>query len=139
MRERDDEWLRDLESHGAVPEPEDTDEKTSVIQIAGLIDGTETAFDGQWVVEYDPGRQGREPGTGRLMRCHLVTTAELDKATRYTKLEAMDLWRAVDPQHPVRSDGKPNRPLTAFSVMIGPPDDQISSLIQDVLGPGKRD
>jgi hypothetical protein len=94
--------------------------RDTVIQIASLIDGTRTPFDGQYVVEYDPGRQGFEPGTGKPMLCHLVTTPDIESATRYTKLEALALWRAVDPEHPVRRDGKPNRPLTAFSVVIAP-------------------
>ena len=58
--------------------------RDTVIQIASLIDGTRTPFDGQYVVEYDPGRQGFEPGTGKPMLCHLVTTPDIESATRYT-------------------------------------------------------
>jgi hypothetical protein len=93
-----------------------------VIQIIGLINGGGTGFDGQFVVEYDPGRDGRDPITGQPMMCHLVTTPDIDKATRYSAVEAFELWRSVDPMLPFRADGQPNRPLTAFNVAIQPPD-----------------
>jgi hypothetical protein len=70
------------------------------------------------LVEYDPGRAGSEPHTGAPILCHLVTTGELEHATRYTTTEAFELWRSVDPRNPTRADGKPNRPLTAFTVNI---------------------
>ena len=89
--------------------------RDTVIQIASLIDGTRTPFDGQYVVEYDPDRAPASPCCA-----HLVTTPDIESATRYTKLEALELWRKVDPEHPLRRDGKPNRPLTAFSVAIIP-------------------
>jgi len=95
-----------------------SEQKNTVIYVVGMVDGTATAFDGQFVVDYDPGRQGFEPGTGRPMFCHLVTTAEPERATRYTTAEAFELWRAVDPGNPTRADGKPNRPLSAFTVSI---------------------
>lgn len=87
----------------------------TVIKVIGLTNGEPTAFDGQWVVEYDPGRDGRDP-RGRPMLCHLVTTPDLAQATRYETGEAFELWRAVDPRQPKRPDGKPNRPFTAFTV-----------------------
>jgi hypothetical protein len=89
-----------------------------VIQVVGLIAGPTTVFDGEFVVEYDPGRRGVEPGTGRAMLCHLVTTPDVSGAARYTAAEAFEVWRSVNPGDPVRPDGQPNRPLTAFSVSI---------------------
>jgi hypothetical protein len=94
------------------------DEK--VIRIISLINGGTSPFDGQWVVEYDPGRGGIEPGTGTPMLCHLVTTPLIAEAARYDAVEAVKVWLAVDPEHPVRPDGKPNRPLTAFTVEVEP-------------------
>jgi hypothetical protein len=91
-------------------------EKTVTIRIMGLIGGGTSAFDGQYVVEYDPGRGGVEPGTGFPMLAHLVTTPDKSKATRYEAGEAFELWKSVDPDNPLRPDGEPNRPLTAFSV-----------------------
>ena len=92
-----------------------TDVRT--IRIVGLADGVPTAFDGQWIVEYDPSRDGVDPG-GRPMRCHLVTTPNRDEAKEYTGLGAIEVWRAVDTREPVRPDGRPNRPLSAFTVEI---------------------
>lgn len=46
-----------------------------VIRILGLVDGTPTDFDGQYVVEYDPSRTGTQPVTGNPMPVfHLATT-----------------------------------------------------------------
>lgn len=91
-----------------------------MIRIVGLINGGGSAFDGQYVVEYDPGRDGIEPSTGFPMLCYLVTTPDINQATRYTRVAAMELWRSIDPRYPVRPDGKPNRPLTAFTVEVEP-------------------
>jgi hypothetical protein len=100
----------------------DGDEETVVIRILGLISGVQTTYDGQYVVEYDPGRPGVEPGTERVMMCHLVATPALADATRFSVTKAFELWRSVDPENPVRSDGLPNRPLTAFNVEIFNPE-----------------
>lgn len=86
------------------------------IRIIGLVDGQPSAYDGQYVVEYDPGRDGVEPGSGRPMLCHLVTTPDRAAARQLSFREAMELLRLVDPRRPVRPDGRPNRPLTAFTV-----------------------
>jgi len=99
-----------------------TDDEVRVIRIIGLINGGKTAFDGQYLVQYDPGRGGVEPVTGRPMLCHMVTHPDVEQATKYSVTDAVKVWQAVDPRHPVRADGKPNRPLTAFSVEIMPPD-----------------
>jgi hypothetical protein len=94
--------------------------RDSVILIHGLIQGGTTSFDGQYVVEYDPGRDGVDPGSGMPMMCHLVTTPDISKATVFPGTAAFELWRKPDPRNPVRPDGKPNRPLTAFTVEIVP-------------------
>ncbi len=90
-----------------------------VIKVHGLISGDPTGFDGQYVVEYDPGRNGIEPLSGQEMLCHLVTTPDVDKATKFDGPDAFELWRKPDPRRPLRPDGRPNRPLTAFTVEIG--------------------
>lgn len=88
-----------------------------VIRILSLVDGTPTDFDGQYVVEYDPSRIGTHPVTGNPMPVfHLVTTPDISRATRFSSAETVDLYRAVDRRNPVRADGEPNCPLTAFSV-----------------------
>jgi hypothetical protein len=92
----------------------------TVIKIEGLANGMPSAFDGQYLVEYDPCRDGVEPGTGRPMACHLVTTADKDKALQLPIGDALKLWKKVDARDPhggrYEPDGKLNRPLTAFTV-----------------------
>jgi hypothetical protein len=40
-----------------------------------------------------------------------------DKARRFIGIaEALEFYRTVSPRFPVRSDGEPNRPLSAFTV-----------------------
>lgn len=92
-----------------------------VIRIVGLVDGTPTDFDGQYIVEYDPSRSGTHPVKGEPMPVfHLVTTPDIRRATRFGGSEAADLYRAVDGRSPIRADGQPNRPLTAFTADIEP-------------------
>jgi hypothetical protein len=93
----------------------------TVIKIVGLANGEPSVFDDQYIVEFDPGRDGTEPGTGRFMRCHLVTTPDIREATVFDAMDAIKLWRSVDPREPTRPDGKPNRPLTAWSVLMKSP------------------
>jgi hypothetical protein len=127
----DFEYRRIMAENGAFGESP-FDKRDCVIQVVNLINGGRSAFDGQFVVSYDPSHPGVEPGTGRPMLCHLVTTPNVDEATRFTKIEAMELWRSVDTRNPVRPDGRPNRPFTAFSVEIGPPDEKMAQLIRDL-------
>lgn len=93
-----------------------------VIKVLGLADGTPTGFDGEYLLTCDAGRNGREPLSGQPMTAYMVTTPVLAQATRYETQEAIDLWRQVDPGRPVRADGKPNRPFTAFHIEMFDPD-----------------
>lgn len=44
-------------------------------------------------------------------------TFDIAKAKRFANFtEAMDCWKAQSTVRPLRPDGRPNRPLTAFSV-----------------------
>lgn len=89
----------------------------TVIRIHGLAAGGRTAFDGQYLVHYDPGKNGHEPHSGRPMTCLLRTSPRREDAKVMTQSEAFELWRSVDPRQPTRPhDGQPNRPLTAFTV-----------------------
>lgn len=92
-----------------------------VLRIEGLNDGTPTAFDGQYVSDYNPSKPGFDP-EGRPMLCRLATTTDPDKAIQFKDcVEALELWKLVDITNPFRPDGQPNRPLTAFSVLVVKP------------------
>lgn len=48
-------------------------------------------------------------------------TDDIEKAKKFaTQTEAAECWQAVSLVRPMRSDGKPNRPLTAYNVCIEP-------------------
>jgi hypothetical protein len=88
------------------------------LRIVGLVDGSPSPFDGLYLVEYDPDRPGVSPD-GRPMLAHIVATAERPQAREFPNaLEAMKCWRTVSRTWPMRSDGQPNRPLTAFTVEV---------------------
>jgi hypothetical protein len=63
---------------------------------------------GQYLHEYDP-RTGFS-----------VWTRHKEKAKKFLDApEAFELWRSVLEKEPVRAhDGKPNRPLTAFTITV---------------------
>jgi hypothetical protein len=56
-----------------------------------------------------------------------IWTTDIKAAQRFKDAgEALEFWRQVDKKVPVRSDGKPNRPLTMFTVEIVTVDDEAS-------------
>jgi len=82
------------------------------IKIIGLNTGGSTEFDGKWLAEYDPTRQGFD-SLGHPMIAHIRVTDDPMKALMFDDpAEALKLWLKTDG---VRQDGKPNRPLTAFT------------------------
>lgn len=87
-----------------------------VIQLVALTDGKPHPYDGQYVLRYHPG-----PPSFARHTCLLVVTRDAAKAKVYGGHEAAHAeWTRVDPREPVRSDGRPNRPLTAWSVLFTP-------------------
>lgn len=87
------------------------------MRIEGLASGEPSPADGRYVVEYDPDREGIDTVTGEPMLCHLVTTDDRNQAKRYRDVvQGQQAWARVSKRWPVRSDGRPNRPLTAFTV-----------------------
>lgn len=91
---------------------------TYVIRIEKLGTGEPTPFDGQYLKEYDPGRDGSTPD-GREMVCHLVATSNVAEAKRFDGIQAADVeWMQFDPRGTLGENGEPNRPLAAFSVSI---------------------
>jgi hypothetical protein len=75
---------------------------------------------GQWVKDYDPDARD---GLGEVF-----PTPDLAQAKRFaTVREALKFYSQVSRVWPVRPDGKPNRPLTAFTVEFEhPPEDATS-------------
>lgn len=89
-----------------------------VIRVWGLAGGDTTGFDGQFLVEYDPNRRGHDPD-GRPMLAHVRTTPHPGAALTFpTGVEAWALWRQQSTRWPRRPDGRPNRPLTAFTIEV---------------------
>lgn len=66
---------------------------------------------GAYVVSYDPDGE-------------TVLTTLIEKARRFdTAGEALVYWRQQSVACPLRPDGKPNRPLTAYTVSVEAVDD----------------
>lgn len=66
---------------------------------------------GKYVSHYDP--------DGMLPDDILQSVENVQDAIHYKDFDAAaDAWRRVSKKWPVRSDGKPNRPLTAYTVEI---------------------
>lgn len=83
-----------------------------IMGIAGIEtqEGTPEVV-GQYVKSFDV-----EAGGGRGL---LVATPEAAEALRFDTLaDAGEFWRRVPVCHPIRLDGEPNRPMTAFHVQI---------------------
>lgn len=94
----------------------------AILEILGLVDGSPSPFDGEFLVEFDPDRPGVAPD-GRQIIFHLVTTTDRTKAQVFADAnEALEFWRQVSQKEPIRPDGEPNRPLTVFTVAIEAPD-----------------
>jgi hypothetical protein len=84
---------------------------SAIIQILGLASGEPSEADGQYVKSYTP--DGHE-GAGDL-----VLTRHRGQAKHYaSKGAAMEERKRVSATHPTRSDGRPNRPMSAFTVSI---------------------
>jgi hypothetical protein len=90
-----------------------------IIRLLCLVDGTSTPYDGQYLVSYDPERTGLRIG-GQRLQCTIETTTDPAKAKQYPDHgAAMEDWRRQSVRRPFRPwDGKPNRPLTAFTVEV---------------------
>lgn len=91
-----------------------------VVKIIGMATGGPCPYDDQYLVEYDPERDGETPD-GRPMIAHIVTTDDPAEARHFADFrEATECWKRVCERSPRRPDGEPNRPLTAFSVEFLP-------------------
>jgi hypothetical protein len=64
-----------------------------------------------WVMAYDPDAEG---GRG-----YVETINDRRRARRFDTVNAaLDFWRQPSTVQPLRPDGKPNRPLTSWSIML---------------------
>jgi hypothetical protein len=84
------------------------------IQLLGLCNGEPTGNDMEYVVDYDP--TPRMGANGVFV--YLVTTRDRTLSRQFANIEdAVSYWQADSLGDP-RPDGKPNRPLTAYSISI---------------------
>ncbi len=82
-----------------------------IIRLVGTVQGVPSPFDGQCVVDYDPTPIRREEAP--ILK---TTPFELLARRFATPAEAIEYWRRGSGV--LRDDGKPDRPLTAWSVEI---------------------
>lgn len=83
------------------------------IQWSGGVDGEETELEGSYVKTFDP--------NARDGRGDITTTFDKSSAMRFPDAgAALAFWKQQSAVRPLRDDGKPNRPLTAFTMSVEP-------------------
>lgn len=83
---------------------------TYVLRLMGDALGQATPWDGQFLKAYDPEAETWE------------WTPLTEAALHFTDAgAALSCWKQVSRVRPVRRDGKPNRPLTQFTVEVFTP------------------
>jgi hypothetical protein len=87
---------------------------TYVIKIEGYVSSDfECPCIGMWLESFDHDVDG--------MSGHGTFTFKVNNAKRFdTKAEALIFWRKQSHTRPLRPDGQPNRPLTAFTISVEP-------------------
>jgi hypothetical protein len=86
-----------------------------VIVLSGLASGRWNALVGQYLRAFDPDAHA---GRGSV-----ESTADLREAMVFEDhAAAMEVWTRQSRVRPLRPDGKPNRPLTAYTISIEPLD-----------------
>jgi hypothetical protein len=83
-----------------------------VVKVVGASDGvTKTPHDGRYVVAWNP---HVEAGT-----LAVDSTDDIAQAKRFDVSAALDEWRSVSKVQKTRPwDGRPNRPLTALTIVL---------------------
>lgn len=94
------------------------------MKIVGLADGRPTTVDGQYLVECDvDDRDGRGS---------VFATDDKAKAKRFDGIgHALDYWRRTSHVVPLRPDGEPNRPLTAYTIELENDRDRVRIVKED--------
>lgn len=83
----------------------------TVVRLVALADGRDHPDAGRWLESWD---LDAYDGRGRI-----TATDDLARAYRFADArEVMTLWRSASKVRPLRPDGKPNRPLTAFTIEV---------------------
>jgi len=78
-----------------------------VMEISGT--GTEVWPQPEYLKEYD-----NETHDGRGFA---ASTRDINEALKFDSLEAvLEAWKSVSKKRPLRADGKPNRPLSTFTI-----------------------
>jgi hypothetical protein len=85
-----------------------------VVRIIGLVDGRRNEHSGTWLESFDPER-GRDPYRGQLR-----STGQLARARHFdSQPDAHAYWTQRSKRQPARPwDGQPNRPMTAYTIMV---------------------
>lgn len=74
-------------------------------------DGSASVHDGKYLSHYDP---DHNTGLGKVK-----TTKSIEEAHKFeSAIDAMNEWKRQSTVRPYRLDGKPNRPLTAWSIAV---------------------
>jgi hypothetical protein len=90
-----------------------------VIRILADAGGRPTEHAGRYVMKYDPDFKG---GLG-----FVGTTLDRSEALRFpSHSEAWQCWNSVSKVRPRRDDGRPNKPMTSYTVMVEPYEGEIS-------------
>ena len=83
----------------------------TVIIARGFANGAPCPHEGQYLLSFDFDAHDGQ-GWGEF-------TSDPAKAKRFKdKISAAEFWRTISKARPVRSDGQPNRPLTALTCEI---------------------
>lgn len=91
-----------------------------VLKLLFLVSGAPTPADGRFLKAYDPTFLKAPMPDGRQVAV-LETVWDVGDAMKFRSFEdAHETWMKVSPNYPVRPDGKPNRPLTAYTCEIIP-------------------
>jgi hypothetical protein len=82
-----------------------------VLRVAGLAHSRSNELGGTYIVAFDP-----DAAEGRG---HAEHTYDKGKAKRFpTQEAAVEFWKQTSRVRPWRPDGKANRPLTAFHMLV---------------------
>lgn len=84
------------------------------LKIVCVADGSATPLAGRYVRRWHP--SASHPGLPMIDAVSNPAGAR----TFATWTEALDYWQGVNRKHPVRPDGRPNRPMTAYTCEVVP-------------------